>query len=277
MSKYETTLRQIIYHYSQQTLPIQKAFENKKVYAMPSGKEITFAPITAAQDVSLEERMEVCKDILVPSSLGFYDEAMRTDYYEIFCVENLMREIEYETVSYFLAKWKTNIRKCVYKYNQLYKIISADVNLLTDYERNIEETTDDDIKHGKQIDGNGKDTLTHGLVTSTENSSENENKTVFEDTPENELLNTNYATNITKTGGESSGTSTTTNSGNDINQMVNQTKESGKTERDLHRILTEYGRNKSFAELISEVMNVRMNIIEDMVEETAKGLFIKVW
>ena len=109
MSKYETTLRQIIYHYSQQVLPMDVAKEHQIVYTLPSGRVIQFAPILKGDDISLDDRLELARDILLPSSLVFYNENMREEYYETFCVENLMREIEYETTTYFLRKWKTNI------------------------------------------------------------------------------------------------------------------------------------------------------------------------
>lgn len=277
MSKFETTLRQIIYHYSQDTLPVPIAIENRKEYQLRSGKKITFAPILPEQDMSIDERIEICRDILVPSSLGFFSDEMRNQYYDIFCIENLEREIEYETTAYFLMRWKANIRKCILKYNKMYEIITGDIDFLSDYERRSSITDNDDITHGKQINGTGTDTLTHGLKVESKSKTKGEGKTVFEDTPENELLNENYATSITKTGNESSGENTTTNSGADINQMVNQTKESGKTERDYTRTLHDIGRNRGIPEILQEFMDKQTNIIENMVIETSKGLFMKIY
>ena len=310
MSKFETTLRQIIYHYSQQTLPMDVAKENRVVYTLPSGRIIQFAPILKGNDISLDDRMEIARDILLPSSLAFYNATMREEYYDIFCTENLMREIEYETVEYFLKRWKTNIKKCLYKYNKIYGLLDKDIDFLYAYERHLDEKTDDDTLHGKQITKTGDETFTHGMKVEneydsdsnlihgmkikTDNTTSGENKVVFEDTPENELLNESYATSITKTGDESTldgtqqnsgtdkterrGTDTTTNSGTDTrsyNSILDA--ESGKTERDFSRILNEYGRNKSIPEIVEEMFDARMNVIDNMVKETSTGLFMKVW
>lgn len=277
MSKFETTLKQIIYHYSQDRLPVPVAKENETIFKMPSGKEITFAPIVSAHDISVDERIEICKDILVPVTLGFYNDDMRSLYYEIFCIENLEREIEYETTNYFLLKWKSNIKKCLQKYNGIYSMLASDLDWLSDYERRTNIRDDDDITHGKQIDGEGEDNLTHGLNVKTTGKGEGTQKTVFEDTPENELLNSNYATNITKTGTENENENTTVNSGTDTNKMKNRTTESGKTERDYTRILHDVGRNKSIPEIMQEFYDKQTNVIENMVLETSKGLFIKIY
>lgn len=277
MSKYSLTLREIIYHYSQNMLPIPVALENKIEYRLPSGKVVTFTPITQAQDISVADRMEICKNILLPADINFYDEVMRNEYYTIFCAENLMREIEYETTDYFLMRWKTNIIKCIAKYNRIWEMLLNDYNFLSDYTRNADITDDDDVTHGKVTDGSGKNTLTHGLKVETENGGEAESKTVFEDTPENELLNTSYATNITKVGNESSSNSTVQNSGDDVSEVKNQTKESGSTKRDYHRILKEYGRNKSISTIMQEIWDSRTNAIENMVDETSRNIFMKVY
>lgn len=277
MSKYETTLRQIIYHYTQNTLPIPEAIKNAQTFHLPSG-DVKFAPITEMVDISVDDRIAACKDILLPKTqLAFYDDAMRDLYYEIFCIENLEREIEFETVNYFLMRWKTNIKKCIAKYNILYKTLQSDIDLISDYARFTEITDNDDITHGKQVDGSGNGSTTHGMKVETESHNESEGKTVFEDTPENELLNENYATNITKNGAEASGNVTTQNSGTDENEFSNQTKESGKTERDYNRILKDVGRNKSIPEIIQQYMDNQTNVIENMVNETSKGLFIKIY
>lgn len=277
MSKYETTLRQIIYHYTQDSLPIPEAIKNAQTLHLPSG-DVKFAPITEMVDISVDDRIAACKDILLPKTqLAFYDDAMRDLYYEIFCIENLEREIEFETVNYFLMRWKTNIKKCIAKYNILYKTLQSDIDLISDYARFTEITDNDDVTHGKQVDGTGNGSTTHGMKVETESHNESEGKTVFEDTPENELLNENYATNITKNGAEASGNVTTQNSGTDENEFSNQTKESGKTERDYNRILKDVGRNKSIPEIIQQYMDNQTNVIENMVNETSKGLFIKIY
>lgn len=277
MAKFENTLRQIIYHYSQQTLPIPVALQNKQVYKLPTGLEFEFAPILPEHDITLDERLNLAKDHLLPASLVFYNARMRDDYYDIFCAENLMREIEYETTTYFLKRWHTNIKKCLSKYNTLYSIMDKDIDFLSTYDRNVDERVDDDTTHGKTIEGSGNDSLIHGLTTTTITNSENEGKTVFEDTPENELLNENYATNITKTGNESSGSNVASNSGTDEHRMQSTSRESGNTLRDMTRILHEYGRNKTIPEILEEIYEARFNILENMVNETSTGLFMKVW
>lgn len=277
MSKYSVTLREIIYHYSQGMLPIPIAKEQKTEYVLPSGRTIYFAPITMEQDISVHDRMEMCKNILLPSDINFYDEQMRNEYYTIFCAENLMREIEYETTEYFLMRWKTNIIKCISKYNRIWEMLLDDYNFLSDYTRNADITDDDDVTHGKVTDGSGKNTLTHGLKVETDNSGKATSKTVFEDTPENELMNTSYATNITKVENESKSGSVTQNSGDDVSEVTNQTKESGTTKRDYHRILKEYGRNKSIASIMDEIWQSRTNVIENMVDETSRNIFMKVY
>lgn len=277
MSKYETTLRQIIYHFTQDTLPIPVAKENAQVFNLPSSV-VTFAPITMEQDITVDDRIEACKDILLPKTqLAFYDDAMRDLYYDIFCTENLEREIEFETVNYFLMRWKTNIKKCIAKYNLLYKTFQTDIDILTDYERHTIITDNDDIKHGKTVNGSGYGDTEHGMKVETISQNQSEGKTVFEDTPENELLDQNYATNITKNGAEASGNVTAQNSGTDKNKFSNETHEGGVTERDYNRVLQDRGRNKSIPVIMDEIMNGQMNVIENMVDETSKGLFIKIY
>ena len=306
MSKYETTLRQIIYHYTQDMLPIPVAESNKTTINLPFGKSVNFAPILPVQDITVETRMAECKNILLPKTqLVFFNDTMRDLYYEIFCIENLEREIEYETVNYFLMRWKTNIKKCLGKYNLLYKALQTDIDILTEYERHVLDNGADDTSSEKQLSSDTKGTRTstresdtkenssntYGLKNDTTTSNTSENKTVFEDTPENELLNTNYATNITKGGAESSSTATSTNSGTDSVETINEANEtfdeqtgqatsSNQTEeinRKYNKVLDEYGRNKSIPELINLFTDGKMNVIESMVNETSKGLFIKIY
>lgn len=290
MSKYETTLRQIIYHFSQELhyheelrtgwerdgLPVDVAeFFARKIEVR--GTSIKFAPIDKYHDISVDERIEKCFDILVPPTLNFYNDEMRRDYYEIFCTENLMREIEYETVTYFLMKWKSNIKKCIRKYNALYAATAYDMDILNDYMRNGIIEDNDDVTHGKRTDTTGKGKTTHSVKTDGQSSGTNTTKTVFEDTPQSELLNSNYATNITKTGAETSNENTTLTTGGEDATSEGMTLESGKTERDYTRIIKELGRNKSVAQLIQEYMDNQTNIIENMVLETSKGLFMKIY
>ena len=276
MSNYETTLRQIIYHYTQNNLPFDTAVKNRETITV-RGKSIDFAPIRAIDDISLDDRIDACLDILVPSSLSFYNEEMRKEYYDIFVLENLMREIQFETVTYFLARWKTNIKKCIRKYNGLYSILSQDINWLSDYERNSIITDNDDITHGKRTETEGTGKTTNTSESRSEAEGQGTTKTVFEDTPETELLNANYATNITKTGQENINTVETTGSGTQDAETTGITQESGKTERDYERILKEHGRHKSVAEIIQEYQDKQTNIIENMVTETSKGLFMLIY
>ena len=276
MSMYETTLRQIIYHYSQLELPINIADRNAEIIKV-RGEEVRFAPIRMDDDISVDDRIDVCKDILVPQTLGFFNEEMRAEYYNIFCIENLMREIQFETVTYFLMRWKNNIKKCIKKYNGLYQMLNSDIDILSDYARQSIIKDVDDITHGKRTETTGEGNTEHSVTTQVNTSGEGEQKTVFEDTPESELLNSNYATNITKQGDKTSSESTTTTGGEESASSSGTTQESGTTERAYERILKDVGRNKSIPEIMQEYMDKQTNIIENMVTETSKGLFMLVY
>ena len=94
MAYYTTTLRDIIYHYSQdknpETLAKQNAGEGRYPFFKPE------------YDVPVWERIATAENSMIDKNIQFFSQQMKDDFFQLFCTDNLMREIEYESVTMFL-------------------------------------------------------------------------------------------------------------------------------------------------------------------------------
>lgn len=198
---------------------------------------------------TLEERIELAKDNILSNSLTFASSEFKDNFWTAFCAEYLMREIEYETTNLFIFKLNQRIKNLLPRYNILYNAIQEDLEPYVTYrkmrDRGLNEKVDkDENGNSNQINNSGS-------------------KTVFEDTPYNKLLNTDYATNI--------------NNNNSNSETDNTYKSEQDTNRSLSEGIVEEGFTKPKIELLSELFEKLQDLIVMMVKEVGEPLFLKVF
>lgn len=241
MAHFTTTLRDIIYHYSQDLDPVS--------IAQRVGEETGRYPfILPDQDVPVEERIIQARDQIISSNIAFYNEEMKDEFWMQFCVKNLMREIEYEEPAMWILQFNNNIRRIIWRYNKLYETMSMEIDMLNTHKRQLMRDTSGD---------SNRETTDHG--TSTSQTSNNE---VYEDTPESRLGNSDYATSITNNSGnangETTGNSTDNSSYND------------------HETLIETGFDGPQGEILKRNRDSLIDVIGGMVDECSKRIFLKI-
>lgn len=190
------------------------------------------------------------------------------------------REIGFETAAQFAFYLRRTMNEIMPYYNELYKTQSLITDPLTDFQRTFTEEWDSD----RHDTGNTKTTTTRdgGETETTETSSTDHNRNVFQDTPMSLLSNSsaptieglNYATNVTYDDGNGStdGTRTlerdehdTSNREDDLNRN-----EAGTKTHDEH------GRNHSQAYLLKEFRDTFINIDMEVIGEL-ETLFMGLW
>lgn len=242
MAHFTTTLRDIIYHYSQEYDPI--------TIAERVGQETGRYPfILPGQDVPVEQRIKTAQDSIISSDIKFYNEEMKSEFWMQFCLTNLMREIEYEEVSMWILQFNLNIRRVIWRYNKLYETLSADIDLLNSHRRQLLRNT-----NGNE----NRRTTDHGTSSSTSS-----NKEVFEDTPESSLGNSDYATSITNTSGNASGE--TNGEGTDNSSYSD------------HEDLIETGFDGPQGEILKKNRDSLVDVVGAMVDECSKRIFLKLY
>lgn len=229
MAKHTTTLRDIIYHFSQEVNPLFPT-EEKRYNFIRIGDEMPVA-----------ERIEKARAKMLYNTNVFYNDDFKNAFFQQFCVDNLMREIEYETVEYFLLKFNQNVARWLPVYNKLYESTLLEIDKLTSFARNSQRQ-------------GGRDTEATGNSTS-----ESKSKNVFDDTPENRLTNADYATTITVD--EGSGKGTSANKG---------TEKYGET-------YIESGYNEPQADLIVKYRNALIDAVGQFSDTVSRGLFLKIY
>lgn len=229
MSNHTTTLRNIIYHYSQDNDPLHP--EEEKRYAF----------IRFEDEMGVMERIEKARSKMLYNTNKFFDEEFRNAFFQQFCVDNMMREIEYETTEYFILKFNQNVSRWLPVYNKLYETSLLELDKLKSYSRESART------------GNRK-TSARG-----KSASESNNKNVFNDTPENSLTNSDYATTITVD--EGSGNGTTSSNGKEV----------------YSEKFNESGYNVPQAELIMKYRETLMDIVGQFSDTVSRTLFLKIY
>lgn len=229
MSNHTTTLRNIIYHYSQDFNPLFP----------PDEKRYHF--IRFEDEMSVIERIEKARPKMLYNTNKFFNEEFKNAFFQQFCVDNLMREIEYETSEYFILKFNQNVSRWLPVYNKLYETSLLELDKLKSYSKESTRTGN------RETSANGEST------------SENRNKNVFDDTPENRLTNSDYATTITVD--EGSGNGTTSSNGKE----------------DYTENYTESGYNVPQAELILKYRETLMDVVGKFSDTVSRTLFSKIY
>lgn len=160
-----------------------------------------------------------------------------------------MREIEYETTALFILKLNQRVRNLLPRYNILYNAIQEDIEPFITYRKSRDRGLNEKVDK----DENG---------SSNSNTTSN-NKRVFEDTPQNKLLNVDYATDITNTDAN--------------NNTDNKYTSEQDTNRSLSEGIVEEGFNKPKIELLSELFEKLDDLIIKMVKDVGEPLFLKVF
>lgn len=233
MAKYTITLREIIYHYTQDKNPYN---------IQPDANGHRF--MRDYDIMSVGERIKKAQEIFL-SGVTFADSGMADEFWENFAAKNLMREIEFETVEYFMLRFRAQLNLLLPKYNPLYESTKLEIEKLKSF--------------GKKTHREGKDdteTNTHSDTNST-----GSNRSVFEDTPENRLANADYATNIT------------TNNGQDNTNVT-----AGGTDNKVYsEDVTEDGYNMPQAQLLQAYRETLITVINDLIDDVSRPLFCKIY
>lgn len=229
MSNHTTTLRNIIYHYSQDANPLYP--EEEKRYAF----------IRLEDEMSVIERIEKAQPKMLYNTNNFFNEEFRNAFFQQFCVDNMMREIEYETPEYFILKFNQNVSRWLPVYNKFYESSLLELDKLKSYSRDSTRNGD------RKTSASGKST------------SESNNKNIFDDTPENRLTNADYATTITVD--EGSGKGTTTSRGKEV----------------YSEDYKESGYNVPQAELILKYRETLMDVVGQFSDTVSRSLFLKIY
>lgn len=241
MAYYTTTLRDIIYHYSQDKNPEALAKQNAG-----EGRYPFFKP---EYDVPVWERIATAEKSMIDKNIQFFSEQMKDDFFQLFCTDNLTREIEYESVTMFLLRFNGNIRRVIWRYNKLYEIMQKDFDLLNSFS----DETSRSVNEGENTENSGN---MHTSATNT-------NKNVYEDTPESALGNEDYATNITTDNGSGSSDSNSS--------------DKGERKRDLTETVTHKGFTIPQGEVLKRNRDTLPDVIGEMVREVSRGLFLKIF
>ena len=241
MAHFTTTLRDILYHYTQDLDPFS--------IAQRVGAETGRYPfILPNQDVPVEDRIRAAKEYIISPDIKFYSAEMENDFWMQFCVKNLMREIEYEEPAMWILQFNNNVRRVIWRYNKLYETLFVDIDLLSSHKRQMVRNT-----HGNE----NRQTTDHGTSNSTTS-----NREVFEDTPESRLGNSDYATNITNSNGTANGE--TNGEGTD------------KSDYSDNENLIETGFDGPQGELLKQNRESLVDVIGSMVDECSKRIFLKI-
>ena len=242
MAHFTTTLRDIIYHFSQQDDPYTIAQQ----VADETGR---YPFILPGQDVPVTERIKTARDSIIDADIQFFNEDMKNEFWMQFCIKNIMREIEYEEVAMRILQFNYNIRRVIWRYNKLYETLSANIDLLNSHKRQMVRNT---------TGNENRQTTDHGTSNSTTS-----NREVFEDTPESQLGNSDYATNITNTNGSANGE--TTGEGTD------------KSDYSDNENLVETGFDGPQGEILMRNRESLVDVIGAMVDECSKRIFLKLY
>lgn len=229
MSNHTTTLRNIIFHYSQDNNPLHPQEEKRYPF------------IRLEDEMGVMERIEKARSKMLYNTNKFFNEEFRNAFFQQFCVDNMMREIEYETPEYFILKFNQNVSRWLPVYNKLYESSLLELDKLKSYSRESSRNGD------RETNASGKST------------SESNNKNVFDDTPENLLTNTDYATTITVD--EGSGSGTTSSNGKEV----------------YSENYAESGYNVPQAELILKYRETLMDVVGQFSDTVSRSLFLKIY
>lgn len=241
MAYYTLTLRDIIYQISQDKNPydiaVKEAHNSKYPFIRPS------------QDISIFDRITMALPYIISPNIEFYSQKMKEEFWYLFCEENLMREIEYDTVSIFLIRFDAQLRKVIWRYNQMYATLKEQYDITTSYRDKETRIVDEDTS------GN--------LESNSGSENESNRKSVFEDTPESRLLNEDYATSITQDDNHSTG-------------AYNQHSENTGT-RDVKETVNREGQKAPDWEMYSKFRKSLDDVIANMVAIVSKPLFLKIY
>lgn len=199
------------------------------------------------------------------------------------------REIGFETFEQFAFMMRRTMREIMPYYNLMYKALEQmenpfwDRNLWHDevWDIDTDRNTTDNIDSTETTD---RDVTTDNSHTGTSNTTDS-NENVFNDTPMNSLnsgdvKSMRYATNVTFDEGDTSTSDTSTDRGTtaedtsrkhtakNVNVMDN--------DEDGSRNWHDYGYTKSPLELFLKLMNKRVNIDEQVLNDL-ETLFIGLW
>lgn len=198
---------------------------------------------------TIEERIESARDNILSKTLSFSTTEFRDNFWIAFCVEYLMREIEYETTGLFILKLNQRIKNLLPRYNILYNAIQEEIEPFITYRKTIDRGLNE--RTDKDENGNANQTTN------------NLSNTVFEDTPQNKLLTSDYATNITNNKFDST-------NGNNYKTNANQN-------RNLSEGVIEEGFTKPKIELLEELFTKLQDLIVQMVKDVGEPLFLKTF
>lgn len=174
---------------------------------------------------------------------------MRDNFWEGFCNEFLMREIEFETTGLFIYHLNNRIKLLLPRYNILWSAVHKDLEPFLSFR----ETTDRGVNEKIDKDDSGESHTDTNLNS----------KNVFEDTPENKMGNSDYATNITT---DNQTTNSNTNYTNDSD-----------TRRNMSEGIIREGFNQPKIELLSKLFEHLNDLILMMVHDVGDPLFLKVY
>lgn len=242
MAHFTTTLRDIIYHYTQDMDPFSIA-------AKEAEKTGRYPFIMPSQDISVAERITSAMDSIIDGNIQFYDDEMKREFWMQFCTKNIMREIEYEEPSMWILQFNLNVRRCIWRYNKFYEMMKIEIDLTNSHKRQMLRNADGTNERATEDRGTSNATT--------------QNKSVFEDTPESSLGNNDYATNITT----STGNANTETQGNGKENSSYADKET----------VIETGFDGPQGEIIRRNMDSLMDVIGRMVDECSQRIFLKLY
>lgn len=246
MAEFTFTLRDIIYHYSQELSPILNAESRNPVY--PFVLPIDWTPI--------EEHVKIAMDKIISPSIGWSTtqnlsgQSMKELFWNTFCSRNMMREISVDQPPYWIWLFNGRISAVIDRYNRLWDSYCEKYDPLLEYEDHHGLNIESDFEGKEESEGHSE--------------SESSDESIYNDTPSTKLNDLDYATSITGNTGNAksdskSGTQTTNN------------------RHDTHKE-NRHGHNQSATKLYEEYRNSLRNVALDMCMDIEnEGLFFLVF
>lgn len=254
---YTITLREIIYQTTQNQNPLERIQGLDTAKSVSAYRPVNYQPgdgqkypfYKAKNYPTIEERIKAAQSTIMSETAVFATQEFKDSFWNAFCTEFLMREIEYPTTGVFILKFNQRLRNMLPRYNTLYRAIQVDLEPFISYR----DMTDRGLNENSGRNENGN----------SDTNSNSNSKNVFEDTPENKLGNVDYATNIT-----------TVNQNSNSN---NKFKTELTAARNVSEGIVREGFDRPKIELLSELFERLNDLIIMMVHDVGDPLFLKIF
>lgn len=189
------------------------------------------------------------------------------------------REIGFETPQLFKRFLNRKLNEIMPYYNKLYETELLEYDPLTNYNRTEVTNRGEAVQNAINSSENGQ--VNDSGNSSNQSSGSSSGKSVYSDTPQGFLQNTDIDANTYASSADKS-QNTTSGSGSNTYQSARETSSSvattgnSNTTENITKSITGKDGSKSFAELIQEYRNTLLNIDMLIIDEL-EPLFMGIW